>query len=151
MELLTIAAVVIEKIHIMKKIQKTILKVLMRQMRLEMKFDQGMWPKEVTLTSRTQSSGPLCCAVGNVWWITLSIIWLFESHKAKAGLHLAKPRLDCWARIQFFGVLNQQNYGNQPKTMKNHETTLKNHGNQPKTMKNHHFLLGVSCNPLNHL
>ena len=30
-----------------------------------------------------------------------------------------------------------KNQGNQPKTMKNHETTLKNHGNQPKTMKNH--------------
>ena len=28
-----------------------------------------------------------------------------------------------------------KNHGNQPKTMKNHETTLKNHGNQPKTMK----------------
>ena len=33
------------------------------------------------------------------------------------------------------GVLNQQNYGNQPKTMKNHTTTLKKHGNQQKTMK----------------
>ena len=41
---------------------------------------------------------------------------------------------------------NLKNHGNQPKTMrnheytlktmKNHETTLKNHGNQPKTMKN---------------
>ena len=30
-----------------------------------------------------------------------------------------------------------KNHGNQPKFMKNHETTLKNHGNQPKTMKNH--------------
>ena len=31
---------------------------------------------------------------------------------------------------------NHEIHGNQPKTMKNHETTLKNHGNQPKTMKN---------------
>ena len=30
-----------------------------------------------------------------------------------------------------------KNHGNQPKTMKNHETTLKNHGNQPKTMISH--------------
>ena len=44
------------------------------------------------------------------------------------------PRLDRWARIQFCGVLNQQDYENQPKTMINHETTLKNHGNQQKTM-----------------
>ena len=70
---------------------------------------------------------------------------------------------DRWARIQFsqvhFGAKtsrNQQgdptdllwcknvtsptggsNRGTQPKTMKNHETTLKNHGNQPKTMRNH--------------
>ena len=34
-----------------------------------------------------------------------------------------------------------KNHGNQPKTMKNHETTLKNHGNQPKTMKNHETTL----------
>ena len=45
-----------------------------------------------------------------------------------------RPSLDRWDRIQFWGVLNQQNYGNQPKTMKNHETTLKNHGNQPMTI-----------------
>ena len=51
-------------------------------------------------------------------------------------LRPARPRLVHWARIQFCGVLNQQNHGNQPKTMKNHETTLKNHGNQPKTIKN---------------
>ena len=59
---------------------------------------------------------------------------------AKAGLRPAWPRLDHWARIQFCGVLNQQNYGNQPKTLKNHGNqpkTMKNHGNQPKTMKNH--------------
>jgi hypothetical protein len=30
-----------------------------------------------------------------------------------------------------------KNHGNQPKTMKNHETTMSNHRNQPKTMKNH--------------
>ena len=30
----------------------------------------------------------------------------------------ARPRPDRWARIQFCGVFNQQNYGNQPKTMK---------------------------------
>ena len=34
-----------------------------------------------------------------------------------------------------------KNHGNQPKTMKNHETTLKNHGNQPKTIKNHETTL----------
>ena len=28
-----------------------------------------------------------------------------------------------------------KNHGNQSKTMKNHETTLKKHGNQPKTIK----------------
>ena len=61
--------------------------------------------------------------------------------EAKAGLWPARPRLDRWARIQFCGVLNQQNHGNEPKTMKNHETTLKNHGNQPKTMKNHETTL----------
>ena len=26
----------------------------------------------------------------------------------------SRPRLDFWAKIQFFGVLNQQNHGNQP-------------------------------------
>ena len=62
-------------------------------------------------------------------------------NQAKAGLRPARPRMDHRARIQFCGVLNQQNYGNQPKTMKNHETTLKNHGNQPKTMKNHETTL----------
>ena len=30
---------------------------------------------------------------------------------------------------------NLENHRNEPKTMKNHETTLKNHGNQAKTMK----------------
>ena len=33
-------------------------------------------------------------------------------------------------------TINLENYGNEPKTLKTHETTLKNHGNQPKTMKN---------------
>ena len=44
---------------------------------------------------------------------------------AKAGLRPARPRLDCWARIQFCGVFNQKNHGNQPKTMNYHETNLK--------------------------
>ena len=59
---------------------------------------------------------------------------------------LTRPRLDRWARMQVCGVLNQQNHGNQPKTMINHETTLKNHGNQPKTMKNHETTLKNHAN-----
>ena len=40
-----------------------------------------------------------------------------------------------------------KNHGNQPKTIKNHETTLKNHGNQPKTMKNHKTTLTLTQSP----
>ena len=35
-----------------------------------------------------------------------------------------------------YDLLLNKYSGNQPKTMKNHETTLKTMGNQPKTMKN---------------
>ena len=80
------------------------------------------------------------------WWLSSIHHHLLyqhhhQDHYAKVGLRSARPRLDRWARIQFCGVLNQQNYGNQPKTMINHETTLKSHGNQPKTMKNHETTL----------
>ena len=39
-------------------------------------------------------------------------------HHQSQSLRPARPRLDRWARIQFCGVRNQQNHGNQPKTMK---------------------------------
>ena len=43
-----------------------------------------------------------------------SVLTILGQSRPMAG----KPRLDRWARIQFCGVLNQQNDGNQPKTMK---------------------------------
>ena len=44
-------------------------------------------------------------------------------------------------RYSFLVFSTKKNFGNQPETMRNHETTLKTMGNQPKTMKNQETIL----------
>ena len=55
--------------------------------------------------------------------------WSFFKTRSYAALRAADLDWIVGPGYSLGGYILKKNHGNQPKTMKNHETTLKNHGN----------------------